>query len=282
MAMLNSEKDKIIKLCDRMVGNVPFSVYEEGTFDIKSKVYCFKSDENGFCTVSDEPIKNRLVAAALIFKNVTHSQVAINFNNDLDEVTHDVFAIVKEMLENFSIKCIDFDSIENDAEHPCYTLQYLTETGIDEITGEEDITQLIANIDEYFDVSADFDDIVGAISIRYGFNDATLDNCAAFFIPSARLSDDNLEEIQEFIRYSGLTSSYLGPNIFVSNGVYLPDHKPGLFFLLSWGCPPSYYDNHIGVDSIDLFGLVSCLLYIKKYCDNKSKGEHIDGTDILL
>lgn len=68
MAMLNSEKDKIIKLCDRMVGNVPFSVYEEGTFDIKSKVYCFKSDENGFCTVSDEPIKNRLVAAALIFK----------------------------------------------------------------------------------------------------------------------------------------------------------------------------------------------------------------------
>ena len=68
MAMLDSEKDKIIKLCNRMVVNVPFSVYEEGTFDIKSKVYCFKSDENGFCTVSDEPIKNRLVAGKFRYK----------------------------------------------------------------------------------------------------------------------------------------------------------------------------------------------------------------------
>lgn len=282
MAMLNSEKDKIIELCDRMVVNVPFSIYEEGTFDIQSKVYCFKSDENGFCTVSDEPIKNRLVAAALIFKNVAHSQATINFNNNLDEITHDVFAIVKEMLENFNIKCIDLDSIENDTEHPCYTLQYLTETGIDEITGEENITQLIENIDDYFDVAVDFDDIVGAITTRYGFSDATLDNCAAFFFPTARLSDDNLEEIQDYIRYIGLTSSYLGPNIFVSNAEYLPEQKNGLFILISWGCPPSYYDNHIGVDSIDFFGLVSCLLYIKEYCDKKSKGEHINGTDILL
>lgn len=266
--LLNETEIEYIKnICSAFNKNMSYVTYEEGTAYEQSKIYPQKMDENGILTCSSIPERKRLILAALIFKQLSGSETDIDIisdypygdnenivgSADLDPLAEDVFGLMRELLRQCDIVCFDFkERTDFDTD---YREIFNTEDGAE---------KFISALYEDFRVSVSDADASALLNDAEGFTSADCadTNYMAFFICGGKVPSYLWSALAEAFLYDVITSDKLGPSVFVVNGLY--NGQPGVFVYISWGLYDAYYDIEVQLSSIDFFGLVSRLLFLRQ------------------
>lgn len=253
-------EEQLKRICINFVKQIPYVVYEKGTFDEQSEVFPQKLDEEHFLTLSSEPERKRLNLSAVIFKSFCKNKNInvklfprksfIQDSESLDELAFDVLHLMSVVLESFGIQILDYSTLDTDSED---SLSYL-------FTGSIDESQ----------------DLITEKMLLYGItlNEPLLygdelyesaDNQIIVFIQRSKLNDEAIAFLTEYYIYNELQADYFEKNCLITNSAN-DKGEEGVLLIYEWGCPKDgYYNNVAPFASIDLFRFCYMLIYLKEY-----------------